>query len=700
MSAPQPVVAFDIGGTFTDIVTLQSDGSISTAKVRSDPDLLVSSVGQTIEEALSRSGERELGSLLHATTIASNALLEGKGARIGLLTTRGFRDELEIRREARPAIYDFSWNRSQPLIPRRRRLEVTERIDARGHVKIPLDGDDVRAALEVLKAEGIEAIAICFINSHKNAAHEEEAKSILEGAMPGLVVCASHEVLPEIREYERCSTTTVNAYLMPTVQKYLSRIEKEVSDRAPSLRIMQSNGGMMTEARARRLPVRMVESGPAAGVLAAAALTREIGVERAVAFDMGGTTVKACLIEDSAPVERFEHEVGGEANISARYNHGAGYSISAPSFDIVEVGAGGGSIARMHDGLLRVGPTSAGAVPGPVAYGNGGSAPTVTDANVVLGYINPRSVAGGTVKINAPAARNAIEVTFRGLIPGSIQSIAYGIFQVANAAMMRSIRAVTTERGRDPRSYALISFGGSGPVHAAALAEMLGMETVYVPPLPGLFSAIGLLLADLRYDLSESWQACLDDAFDAEDLVDTFDRLTEQVCSEGVKEGFDPTDVRVEWFVDLRYRGQSSEMTVRMPDPQVQRGNIVKVLVEDFHTVHHELYGYRQDGEEILITNLRVRAFAKTRTTNFAELAEHFHGQSDLVSNEESTRPAFFGSDGGAQETRVLTRSALLGGPCQGPAIIDEFSTTVVIPPGWSASLDAIGNIVLKHSRV
>jgi N-methylhydantoinase A len=377
-----PRVAFDIGGTFTDIVLVTAEGRLLTYKILSIPDKIGQDVGRCISDALNQSGHKQLASLVHGTTIGSNALLEGKGALTGLITTRGFRDELEMRRLARPGVYDFFWERTPPLVPRRRRKEVNERVMADGKVFTPLDLDETRQALLSLKDQGVEAIAICFINSYANPAHENEAAALARELVPDAMLCTSYEVLPEFREYERTSTTCVNACLMPVVNRYLDSLEGELKQYSSTLRIMQSNGGVMTTDHARRRPIYLVESGPAAGVLAAAALTREAGIERAVSFDMGGTTVKACLIEGSAPVEKTEAEVGGEANISTRYSRGAGYALSVPALDIVEAGAGGGSIAWVDErGALRVGPTSAGAVPGPVCYGRGGKDPTITDAN-------------------------------------------------------------------------------------------------------------------------------------------------------------------------------------------------------------------------------------------------------------------------------------------------------------------------------
>lgn len=525
-------VAFDIGGTFTDVVIAGARGHLFTYKILTLPDSLGADVGRCVADALRQQSGGRVASMVHGTTVASNAVLEGKGAVTGLITTAGFRDELEIRRLGRPGVYDVFWERTPPLIPRRLRVEVRERVTVHGQVDTPLDVNDVRTALHKLRAHGVEAVAISFLHSYVNPLHEQRAAALVRELLPHVMVCTSSAVLPEIREYERTSTTALNAYLMPVVNRYLDQLETQLRQYHPSLLVMQSNGGVMTSEHARRRPVHMIESGPAAGVLAAASLAREVGLSHVVAFDMGGTTVKACLIEDGQPVETAEGEVGAGINLAGRLSRGAGYALRVPMYDIAEVGAGGGSLAWVDEGgALRVGPRSAGAVPGPACYGRGGTTLTITDANVVLGYMNPERIAGGTVPIDAAAARRAIAEHLGTRLRLPVQDAAYGVYQVANATMMRAIRAVTTERGRDPRDFSLIAFGGAGPLHAAALAASLGMTRVYVPLFPGLFSALGLLLADLRYDYVQSIPGRLD-AVDPATLLRAFEALAARVQEE------------------------------------------------------------------------------------------------------------------------------------------------------------------------
>ena len=708
-----PKMAFDVGGTFTDVVVATPEGGLRTFKLLSIPERVAPEVRARVTEVLDGTGHSELGSLVHGTTIGSNALLEGTGAVTDLITTRGFRDELELRRLARPGIYDYLWERTPPLIARRRRREVTERMTAQGEVFTALDEEETRQALLTMAEHGVESLAICLINAYVNPAHEEAIAALARELLPEVLVSTSSTVLPEIREHERMSTTSVNAYLMPVVTRYLDALERELRGFGRGLRIMQSNGGVMTATHARAYPVYVVESGPAAGVVGTAVLTREVGIPNAVSFDLGGTTVKACLIENSTPVEKSGMEVGGGANVSTRYSRGTGYVVSVPSLDIVEAGAGGGSIAWIDPGgALRVGPRSASAVPGPACYGSGGAEPTITDANVILGYMNPESIAGGTVPIDRPAALSAFERVLCPHLGMSAIEAAHGVHTVANAAMMRAIRAVTTERGHDPRDFALIAFGGAGPIHAAGLAANLGMRRVYVPLHPGLFSALGLLLADVRYDYVQSIPGPLE-VLDVAQLEAKYEALAVRVRDEIEKESIAPDTVRLERFLDLRYRGQTSELTLKLGDfiglpsgptsgpstgSQLAAVASVAALAEQFHAAHERAYGYNSPGEPVVVVNLRMKALAPSHSVSFAEVAQAFKDSAQAApAPSEDRREAYFGAEWGALETRILARSGMIGHAIEGPAIVEEFDTTVVIPPGWSASLDDYASMVLDQ---
>jgi N-methylhydantoinase A len=687
-------VAFDIGGTFTDVLVAAADGRLFTFKILTLPDSIGVDVDRCVNEAIAATASGRVEGIVHGTTVASNAVLEGKGALTGLITTRGFRDELEIRRFGRPGVYDVFWERIPPLIPRRRRLEVGERMRASGEVERPLDRAEMLRAIEALRTQQVEAIAVSFVHSYVNPAHEQEAIALIRELMPQVAACASSEVLPEIREYERTSTTALNAHLMPVVARYLDQLELQLARHHREILIMQSNGGVMTADRARNRPAHMIESGPAAGVLAAASLARAVELNQAVAFDMGGTTVKTCLIENGQPVESPEGEVGGGINISGRLSRGAGYALRVPAYDIVEVGAGGGSLAwRDAGGVMRVGPRSAGAVPGPACYGNGGVEPTVTDASVVLGYMNPERIAGGAVPIHLDAAHRAIDEKLARPLGLTLKSAAHGVHRVANATMSRAIRAVTTERGRDPREFTLIAFGGAGPIHAAELARTLGITRVYIPLFPGLFSALGLMLAELRYDHVQSRPGLLD-SFEARALLAQYDSMVRRFGDEVFGSQADGR-VRFERFIDLRYARQSSELTLGIP-AGVTASEIRNIIAQAFHSEHERAYGYRRDHEPIAVTSLRLRAIAPAGQLNFADLASSF-AQSKNSEREGSSisRKAYFGPDAGEVDAGVISRAALSQHPLSGPLVIEEFDTTVVVPPGWLAELDSYGNIIL-----
>src|SRR5262245_46990391 len=584
-------VGFDIGGTFTDVIVLGDDGRLTTAKVLS----LLDHIGEDIVACVQRaSTSPRVENFVHGTTIASNAVIENKTAVTGLITTQGFRDELEMRGQRRPNIYDVNWDRLPPLIPRELRLEVPERILGSGEVEQPLDMKAAQTVLKQLLAEGVEAIAVCLINSYLNPVHEQQIGNLIAQIAPRTVVCLSSDIHPEIREYERASTTAINASLIPVVAQYMDRLEQHLSAYSDQLLIMQSNGGIMTARGARRRPIYMIESGPAAGVLAAARLAVQSGLPQALSFDMGGTTAKCCLVENGVPLEKPGGEVGGGATVATRLFGGGGHALRVPSLDIVEVGAGGGSIAWIDSGgALRVGPHSAGAEPGPVCYDRGGQEPTVTDANVVLGYMNPESIAGSTLHIDREAAWTAIKTKLADPLGLEVLQTAYGITQVANATMMRALRAVSTERGRDPREFALIAFGGAGPIHAAELAGSLGMKQVYVPIFPGLFSALGLLLADFRHDYVRSAVLPLSKV-DPATILRLYEEMEEGARAEMRLEGVSEATVQFERWVDLKYGYQISELTLPFPTDIAATG-LRSALTRLFTEAHQREFGYSRE---------------------------------------------------------------------------------------------------------
>jgi N-methylhydantoinase A len=694
-------VGFDIGGTFTDVIILGDDGRIFTCKVLS----ILDRVAEDVAGAVRAVARRDLiDNFVHGTTVASNAVIEGTTARTALITTRGFRDELEMRGQRRPNIYDVNWERLPALIPRTLRLEVNERVLGDGSVEYPLDIEQARDTIEKLVAQQVEAIAVCLINSYLNSVHERQLARLLTEVAPRTVVCLSSEIHPEMKEYDRASTTAINASLIPVVDRYLNHLEQTLSPLSNRILVMQSNGGIMSAQAARRRPAYIIESGPAAGVLAAARLASECGFGEVLSFDMGGTTVKACLIENGQPLEKPGGEIGAGVNAGTRLFGGGGHVVRVPSIDIVEAGAGGGSIAWLDDsGALRVGPRSAGAEPGPVCYGHGGTEPTVTDANVVLGYMNPHAIAGSTLEIHRDAAAIAIEHRLAAPLGLNLLEVAYGITQVANSAMTRVLRAVTTERGRDPRRFTLLAFGGAGPIHAAALAGDIGISRLIVPLYPGLFSALGLLLADYRHDYLAAIASPLT-AVRTDEIKARYEQLKDQARSEMIAEGVDPVAIRFQQQVDLKYGYQMYEMTLPFPD-EADSSNLVATLARLFTDAHNQAYGYYRD-DPIELMSVRLRALARAASLTFAELAGQYSTRHNEVAaasagfpgggnrGTQGERLAFFGPAHGLLSTPLRSRFAVTS-PERGPMIIEEPDTTVVVPPDWTVQRDGFGNLIL-----
>ncbi|MFT8895774.1 MAG: hydantoinase/oxoprolinase family protein [Acetobacter sp.] len=684
-------IAADIGGTFTDVACLSSEGLLITAKVPSTPHDYAEGilVGiRQIADQLSMNAD-SFGQLLHASTIATNAILESKGAKTGLVTTEGFRDVLELRRIRVPKLYEPLYEKPRPLVPRRRRYEVTERLDAQGSVIRPLDEAGARAVGRALAQEGVEAVAICFLHSYVNAEHERVVKQILREELPeSCFVSASCDVLPEIREYERTSTTVVNAYVGPVVRTYLEKLVQRLEDAGfdGNVLMMQSSGGLLDVAQVLERPATVVESGPAAGVVGAARLGLAAGYADIITFDMGGTTAKASLIQDGRVVATDDYEVGGGISMSSALAKGGGYALRLPIIDVSEVGAGGGSIVRIDaGGVLKIGPESMGAVPGPACYDKGGEQATVTDANVVLGYLNPTALAAGTVPVNAARAKEAIDRIVCRPTGIDLLDAAYGIHRVANATMMRAVKAVSTYRGRNPRDFTLLAFGGNGGMHAAALARELNIGRVIVPPGAGVFSAVGLLVADYEMGRSVSFSLVLSDDR-TEELEKAFHDLEESILAEMGREKA-PALSR---FVQLRYRGQGSELGVAVPEGQIVQETL-QTLSRNFEDEHKRSYGYVNENGLIELVTIRVVASLpparEPRVSSVAGLGE---------AEAETTRNAYFGAASGLLETPVITRMALTETPRPGPLIVEEYEGTTIVPPDCQAWRDSYNNIVIQ----
>jgi N-methylhydantoinase A len=687
-------VGVDIGGTFTDIVLVGSDGSIHTKKVSSSVENYAAAIVGGLAELFSETSltGAAIDEVRHGTTVASNAILERKGARVGLITTQGFRDVLEIRTLRMPRLYDVGWTKPEPLVERYLRQVVDERVDHRGTIERPLDPADAERAVDALLTEEVEAVAVCLINSFANPAHELMIKDIVARKAPGLTLCISCEVLPEIKEYERTSTTVINAYVMPVVADYLRamRGNLDAAGIAAPLLLMQSNGGLTTAAAAMARPIHIIESGPAAGVVGAQALARAKQLKNIITFDMGGTTAKAAIVEQGELTRAHEYAVGAGIVIGSRLLTGAGYTLKVPAIDLAEVGAGGGSHIWIDPGgALQVGPQSAGAEPGPVCYDKGGDVPTLTDANVLLGFINPTALVGGALKLNAEKAQLLFAEKVAKPLGMTIERAAYGAFEIATSNMIRAIKAVSTERGRDPRDFALFAFGGNGPLFAAAMALALGIGRVVVPPAAGLFSSFGLLYADLEHHYSRTLRRPLRGA-NLADIGAAWDALTREAQVELAAEGFVGPRARVKRSAALHYRGQTYELVVPVPDGPIDHGTVA-ALETAFGEEHERTYGHRAGPDEpVELVSIQV-----------VGLGLRDRGMPERIRSNQPEppppplRPAWLGAAHGWVKTPVLRRSDL-GGGRTGPLIIEEYDATCLVPPSAHAGLDEAGNIVIE----
>ena len=691
-------VGVDVGGTFTDIASVDSDGRLTILKVLSTnldySDAICTGLAQMV-----RAGDvipSEVRHLVHAATVATNTVITGTGAKVGLITTDGFRDVLELGRLRYPRLYDMDWDKPPALVPRYLRREVTERINHRGEVVTALEMESVAAATHTLLASGVDSIAICLLNSYANPDHEQTIAEYIRQRAPDIELSVSSQVLPEVKEFERTSTTVINAYVKPVVARYLTQLERRLAEmdfQAP-VTVMQSSGGTVRTQVARERPVYSIESGPAAGVVGAAALGSHLGITNLISFDMGGTTAKTCLIEDGEPRLTSEYEVGGAMNIGHRLLRGGGYLLRVPAIDLAEIGAGGGSIAWIdRGGALRVGPQSAGADPGPACYQRGGTLPTVTDANVALGYLNPRHLVGGELVIDAERAIRAVTDEIARPLDLSLEAAAHGIHSIINSTMVRAVRAVSSEIGRDPGEFVLFAFGGSGPVHSGTLAYEAQVPHVVIPPGPGVFSALGLLVSTVEHQYVQTFWRELESA-DLGALSGHFQRLETEGRETLQGEGFTQPQIQVQRLVDLRYPGQSSELTIEVPHVPITR-ELLTTLSEAFHSEHEATYGHRsEEGENVEIVNVRVRArgFSDDDFTPEA-LARATHHRAPAASAVGTSRAAYFGQPHGWIDTPVIVRADLDGTPRAGPLIVEEYDATVVAPPGTAAFVDQWNNI-------
>ncbi|MDC0987381.1 hydantoinase/oxoprolinase family protein [Alphaproteobacteria bacterium] len=689
-------IGVDIGGTFTDVALVNEDnGRIGIAKVSTTPDNFGAGVVQALSIALDDHNvvPESVSLLSHATTVVTNAILENKGARIALVATRGFRDVLELRRSARVDLYDLYQDAPAVLAPRHCRLEVTERLDASGAVVTPLDESGIDPIIEFVKNNDIEAVAVSLLYSFLNDAHERIVGDRLRAALPGVPVFLSSEVLPEIREYERTSTTAVCAYVGPILESYLHRLEEAVSGMGlPKLYVMGSSGGVFDVAEGLKMPAMAIESGPAAGVIAAQLVGRQLNKPNLISFDMGGTTAKASLIKDGQVETTSEYEVGGGDGNVNRWMNGAGHPIRVPVIDLAEVSAGGGSIAWIDPvGALRVGPKSAGAAPGPVCYDGGGVDPTVTDANLTLGYLDPGALLAGRLAIRADKAEAAITERLAGPLKLDVDATAAAVVSIVNNAMAEALRIVSVERGHDAREFSLVAFGGAGPMHAAELASELGVREIIIPPIPGGFSALGLVATDLKRDYVKTFYAPLT-GIDPADINAVY-----QGMEESARDMLRATDIPESRWVferaaDLRYLRQAYELTVPAPADAVTPETL-DALANGFHEKHRQTYGHENRSEIVQMVNLRLTAIGRLEGLDLRQTSATGSG-----SSMTGSRKVWFKGTSRI-DCAIHDRDKMnAGAEAPGPAVIQAVDTTIVVPPGWTARADDNGYIIMEAS--
>jgi N-methylhydantoinase A len=687
-------LGIDIGGTFTDALLIsEGDGRVWGGKVLTTPtDPSVGFVG-VIEEVLTRSGAspEDIRSIIHATTVATNAVIERRGANAGLLVTAGFRDILEIARQIRHELYNLQTDKPLPLIPRHRCREVSERLDYRGEVITPLDEQEVRRVLEEWNAEGIDSVAVCLLHSYRNPEHENRIREIAAEVHPRAMLSLSSDIAPEIREYWRASTTVMNAYIGPAVRGYIGGVQDRLEHAAISapLYLMQSNGGVTSVESARERPVYLIESGPAAGVAVAAHFCKALDARDAIAFDMGGTTAKMGLIRDGRSEISSEFEVGAGWS-GTPMTRGAGYPILGSVVDLVEVGAGGGSIAWIDDGgALKVGPRSAGADPGPACYGRGGSLPTITDANLVLGRLDARFFAGGDIALDEEAAVEAIREHCAAPLGLDVEAAAMGIIDIANATMVQAMRLVSVQRGHDPREFTLVATGGAGPLHANALAQELGIPRIVVPPSPGVASALGMLLSDLRHDTRVTRLQPLEGA-SLDQLSETYLAMEAESRRAFAADGLAEAAMSFERFMEMRYAGQSWKL--RITPPALPSADGEAELKRRFDDAHRTAYGYDVPGEAVEIVNIGVTAIGSLPRPRL----EHVVGRSDRPAR--GSREVYFHETDGRAICEVVDRHQLNEGErVLGPAVVEETDSTTIVYPGYVALAAEHGVLVVSR---
>ena len=678
-------IGIDVGGTFTDFTLLhEDDGRVSYHKVASTPRDPSQAIEQGIADLLSMHAiaPREVGHVGHGTTVATNLVIERRGALTGLITTRGFRDVIEIGRQVRPHLFDYSVVKPPPLAARAHRIEISERVNSRGEVLVQLDEREVEAAAARLKDAGVQSVAVCFLHSYRNPAHEQAARRIVERVLPGAYISVSSEVLPEFREYERWSTTLLNAAVGPRMQTYLESFLARVKNLGIAVEpfTIHSNGGLMSIRAVRAFPVRTCLSGPAAGVVGAAEIGRVAGFPNLVTFDVGGTSTDVSLISRGTPLFSSNRLI-------------ADYPVKTPMIDIHVIGAGGGSIAWMDDaGALKVGPKSAGADPGPAAYMRGGTAATITDAQISLHRLNPVALLDGRLKVDAAAARAAIVEKVAQPLKLTLEEAAEGVIRIANANMSRAIRSVSTERGYDLSQFALFAYGGAGPLHASEVAAECGIPTVIVPQEPGTLCARGMLLTDISFDFVRSEIAEVT-AATWQHVCKLYAEMEQEAQAWLARERVPQSEQSFRYHIDARYQGQNFEVIVAMQ--RVAADGMAR-FVGAFAAAHQREYGYDVPGRAVEIVNCRLQAVGNVAKAPLREIAT----TGDVASAVTGRREVYMGARHGWLDTPVHARARLpAGAQLAGPALIEEMSSTVLLAPGETAVVDLIGNLIIQVRR-
>lgn len=676
-------IGADTGGTFTDVSLVEeSTGKSFITKVPSNPDNPSLAVINGVKQIVKETGInfQDISFFIHGTTVGTNALLEQKGAKTALLTTKGFKDVLQIGRQTRPKLYDARARKSEPLVPRNLRLELDERIDAQGNVLKSVNRADIVELSNILQEQNIKSLAISFINAYINASHEIEVKEILQELRPEASITLSCEVLPEFKEYERTSTVVGNAYILPIMRYYLNHLKNNLSEMKISsdLYIMQSNGGVISADTAIDMPIRTILSGPAGGVLAGKIVAKDTAYKNIITIDMGGTSLDTALIENEEPQFTTMSEIDGRP-------------VKVPMIEMNTIGSGGGSIAWIDSGgALRVGPHSAGANPGPVCYGNGGQEPTVSDANVILGRLNPDSILGGRMKMDVEAARKVVKEKIADPLGLTVEEAAEGILKVININIVRGIRVVSIEKGHDTRDFSLMAFGGAGPLHAVDIANELGSSEVIIPQNPGIACAEGMLMADVRHDFVQTYTSILSD-LDFSKINRILNRLSKKATEELSDEGFENKDINLEISLDLRYVGQAYEINIPLGDASEITELTLNQAISLFHETHEKIYGFNRESQELELVNIRLIGIGKIKKVENIKQENTLKNKVEAISERHVYFNREFVTTPIYQRTDLNSETEI-----EGPAIIEQLDSTIVIYPKQVAATDEKGNLIIN----